>query len=124
MVLPDLAGHHSIIADVLRKDPSLYERLSQVSTGLGVSFAQCIKPGVDCPGHELVKVSGAFAGDGQCYEVFREAFDPVIQALHPSWDPEVWHPNDGNPAKLSNTRIDATGKYAVAASMEVRRNFD
>jgi len=121
--LPDLAKHHSIMADTLRKDPGLYDRLRSEKTLLGVTMAQCIKPGIDCPGHELVKVAGAFAGDGQCYEVFRELFDPMIGALHAGWDPAVYHPMEGNPAKVSNSRIDPTGRYAVYTSIEVRRNF-
>merc|ERR1719446_13916 len=98
--LPNLRAHHSLVADVLRTDTKLYPSLKNLKTSLGVSLAQCVKPGIDCPGHELVKVAGAYAGDGQCYEAFRELFDPMIGALHAGWDPAVRHPIEGNPTKV------------------------
>jgi len=121
--LPDLTNHHSLIADILRKDQGIYERLRGQRTSLGIDVAACIKPGVDCPGHELVKVAGVFAGDEESYALFREVFDPVIGASHPGWEPSDMHACDADPEKLPQTRIDPTGKYAVYASVEVRRNF-
>jgi len=121
--LPDLTQHHSIMADILRKEPYMYENLRNETTALGVTFAQCIKSGVDCPGHELVKVAGAFAGDEESYDRFQEFFNPIIAALHTNWAPGSCHPSDGNPGKLTNARIDTTGDYAVSASIETRRNL-
>ena len=31
---------------------------------MDVNLARCIKAAVDCPGHPLVKVAGAYAGGG------------------------------------------------------------
>lgn len=126
--LPDLQQHHSLVADVLRQNDKLYESLANVRTPLGVSFSQCIKPGIDCPGHELVKVSGAYAGDFDCYEVFEGLFNPVIGSLHNGFKVDKSHDRhehmtDMSPLKLSNARIDPTGRYAVFANLETRRNI-
>mmetsp|Transcript_3003 Transcript_3003/g.10225 ORF Transcript_3003/g.10225 Transcript_3003/m.10225 type:complete len:960 (-) Transcript_3003:25-2904(-) len=121
--LPDLSRHHSLVVDALRADPSLYGQLRDERTALGVSLAECIKPGVDCPGHELVKVAGAYAGDGESFERFWPLLGPVVQALHADWKPCGEHPREDLPSKLSNSRIDPTGRCAVYATMEVRRNL-
>jgi len=122
-VLPNLRHHYSIVADVLRQDAELYPRLKDLRTSLGVSLPECIKPGIDCPGHELVKVAGAYAGDESCYECFRDLFDPVISALHGGYAADSRHVSDSNPAKISNAKIDPTGRYAVFATLETRRNL-
>jgi creatine kinase len=121
--LPDLSKHHSVMAEVLRKDSGLFEKLQNRTTSLGVTLATCVKPGVDCPGHELVKVAGTFAGDEESYTCFQEFFDPILSSLHSGWMSDEPHPRDGNPAKLTNSRVDTTGRYAIFASMEVRRNI-
>jgi creatine kinase len=122
-VLPNLRAHHSLVADVLGEDLTIYPRLKSSRTSLGVSLAQCIKPGIDCPGHELVKVSGAYAGDGECYEVYRDLFDPIISSLHGGYAANARHPTDTSPVKISNAKIDPTGRYAVFATLETRRNL-
>jgi len=115
--LPNLRAHHSLVADVLREEQELYPRLKSVKTSLGVSLAQCIKPAIDCPGHEMVKVAGAYAGDGECYESFRELFDPIVSKLHGGYAADARHQTDTNPAKVSNAIIDPTGRYAVFATL-------
>jgi creatine kinase len=122
-VLPNLRAHHSLMADVLREDTKLYPRSKGLKTSLGVSLAQCIKPGIDCPGHELVKVAGAYAGDGECFEVFSDLFDPIISGLHSGYASTTRHPTDLSPSKISNAKIDPTGRYAVFATLETRRNL-
>jgi len=121
--LPDLGSHHSLVAEILRKDPAIYDRLRNEKTSRGVCVQQCIKPGIDCPGHELVKVAGVFAGDEESYTKFRDVFDPVISLSHPGWEAGNSHVSEADPSKLPSMRIDPSGKYAVFASMEVRRNI-
>jgi len=121
--VPNLSKHHSFMVDVLRKDMSILERLGDRKTSLGVSLLQCIKPGIDCQGHELVKVAGISAGDQECFELFSEVFNPVISQLHPGWSPERSHCWDSDPDRIEDVTIDPTGRYAVFASMETRRNF-
>merc|ERR1719261_1090091 len=81
-VMPNLTRNFSLMADVLKNDSSIYERLRQVTTGSGISLAKCIKTGVDNPGHPMIKTVGAVAGDGECYEAFAALFDPIIKAAH------------------------------------------
>lgn len=121
--VPDLTKHHSVAVDVLRRDAGLFERLRDRKTSLGVTLLECVKPGVDCPGHELVKVAGINAGDRECYELYSEIFDPVISQLHGGWTPDRCHPADLDLDRIEDVQIDATGRYAVFASMEARRNL-
>lgn len=121
--LPPLESHHTLAADVLQRDPAVYERLKHLSTDLGVALGPCVKPGIDCPGHELVKVAGCYAGDEGSYDTFRDLFDPVLASLHGPQALRQRHPFDSDAAKLPNTQIDKAGSYAVSATIEVRRNL-
>lgn len=76
--MPDLSRHHSVMAEILTADPTIYQQLKDLRTPLGVSFARCIKPGVDTVGHSFFKMIGAAAGDEYCYDVFAKLFDPII----------------------------------------------
>ena len=68
-VMPDLSRHNSIMADVLKKNPSIYDALKGKRTDLGVTLAQCIKAGMDNKGHPMLKTIGMTAGDEESYEV-------------------------------------------------------
>merc|ERR1719183_1810691 len=48
---PDISGHNSFMTDVLKREPGLYEKLAGRVTKSGVTFGQCIKTGMDNPGH-------------------------------------------------------------------------
>merc|ERR1712233_26809 len=60
---PDLSKHSSFFADVMRENPGMYEKLKSKTTKLGVNLGHCIKPGVDNPGHPMIKTVGLVAGD-------------------------------------------------------------
>merc|ERR1719313_2800142 len=49
--MPDLSEHNSIMADVLKSNPSIYDALKNKKTEMGVTLAQCIKAGIDNKGH-------------------------------------------------------------------------
>ena len=126
--LPDLSKHNSIATEVLRAQPEI-EQLANLRTSMGVSLAQCIKPGVDCPGHPMVKVAGAFAGDGECYSLFQQFFDPLVASLSlkgsvRSGADGATHPLDGDVTKISGDQIDPSGSYVVYAVLEARRNVE
>lgn len=70
-----------------------------------------------------MKVAGAFAGDAESYDRYWALFGPIVSGLHPGWSAEVSHTAESNPAKLTNSSIDASGRYAVYASLDVRRNL-
>jgi len=119
---PDLSKHSSFFADVMKANPGLYEKLKGKQTKLGVNFGHCIKTGVDNPGHPMIKTVGAVAGDEESYELFREFFDPCISARHGGYAADAKHPTDMNPANLSTTPIDPTGKYVLTTRCRTGRS--
>merc|ERR1711893_151866 len=119
---PDLSNHTSFFADTMRSQPELYEKLKSKTTKLGVTFGHCIKTGVDNPGRPMIKTVGAVAGDEESYELFREFFDPVISARHGGYAADAKHPTDMNPANLSKTPIDPTGKYVLTTRCRTGRS--
>merc|ERR1712193_7695 len=108
--LPDLSNHSSFFAEVMRENPGLYDKLKTKNTKLGVTFGHCIK------------TVGAVAGDEESYELFREFFDPVISARHGGYAADAKHPTDMNPANLSKTPIDPTGKYVLTTRCRTGRS--
>ena len=48
--LPDLSKHNSFFADTMRNNPGLWDQYKDKQTSLGVTFAHCIKTGVDNKG--------------------------------------------------------------------------
>ena len=63
------------------EDVRMHWKIAQVTSG-GVNLAQCIKTGIDNPGHPMIKTVGLTAGDEESYTVFAELFDPVISDRH------------------------------------------
>merc|ERR1719427_869621 len=106
----------------MKENPSLYDKLKTKNTKLGVTFGHCIKTGVDNPGHPMIKTVGAVVGDEESYELFREFFDPVISARHGGYAADAKHPTDMNPANLSKTPIDPTGKYVLTTRCRTGRS--
>jgi len=58
--------------------PDLYHELSPLQTASGVTLQDCIICGVEHPDHPV----GLVAGDAECYELFAELFEPIVQQLH------------------------------------------
>ena len=52
---PDLTNHSSFFAEAMKNDPTLYDKLKDRKTSLGVTLGHCIKTGVDNPGHPHIK---------------------------------------------------------------------
>merc|ERR1719359_1000831 len=121
--LPDLSNHHSIMADVLKKNPEIYDKLKGKKTQKGITLAANIKTGMDNNGHPMIKIVGMTAGDEDSYEVFKDLFDPVIDIRHGGYAPDAKHPTDLNVAKLSTTTIDPTGKYVISTRVRTGRSI-
>lgn len=121
--LPNLSNHHSIMADVLRNDTSIYDVLRRRCTKNGVPFAKCIKSGIDNPGHPLLKIVGAVAGDSECYTVFKELFDPIIRVRHGGYGPDSLHPTDLSAERVTNARIDPSGRYVISTRVRSSRSL-
>ena len=77
--MPDLSKHSSYMADILKKNPALYNKLKDKKTKQGVTLAKCIKTGMDNKGHPNIKTVGMVAGDEESFVTFKELFDPVRQ---------------------------------------------
>jgi len=124
-VMPDLSGYNSIMAEVLRANPKIYGSLKNKKTQKGVTFAACIKQGMDNKGHPMLKTVGMTAGDEESYEVFKELFDPVIEIRHGGYKPDAKHPTDLDASKLSSTfKIrDPTGKYVLSTRIRTGRSL-
>merc|ERR1711990_1418704 len=117
---PDLSKHNSFFSENVT--PELYNKLKVKKTKLGVTLGHCIKTGVDNPGHPMIKTCGIVAGDEESYELFKELFDPIISSRHGGYAPDAKHPTDSDVNKLSDTKIDPTGKYVLTSRCRTGRS--
>lgn len=120
--MPDLSNHNSIMADTLKKDPSIYAELKDLKTDMGVGLARCIKTGMDNRGHPMIKTCGIVAGDEDSYKVFAKLFDPIIDIRHGGYAADAVHPTDMDVEKLSSTAIDPTGEYIISTRVRTGRS--
>lgn len=120
--LPDLGDASSVMADVLRRDPCIYHSLRRARTASGVTFAKCIKPGMDAKGQKLVKPVGAIAGDGESFSTFQRFFRPLLAALHPAWTQGVLHRTDHDWRKVHAEPVVPSGRVC-GVRVSLRRNL-
>merc|ERR1711871_1558104 len=119
--MPDLSKHSIFMAEHLT--PEMYDRLKKRATISGSTFAECIKTGVDNPGHPHIKTVGVVACDEECYEVFAELFDPVIDARHGGYGPDAKQPTNMDINKLSQTDIDPNCEYVLTTRVRTGRSI-
>merc|ERR1712159_849736 len=100
----------------------IYNNPKNKKTSGGVTFAECIKTGVDNPGHPHIKTVGMTAGDEESYEVFKELFDPVISARQGGYAPDAKQPTNMDLTQLSDTDIDPAGKYVLTTRVRTGRS--
>merc|ERR1712188_319656 len=117
---PDLSKHNSFFSENMT--PELYNKLKDKKTKLGVTLGHCIKTGVDNPGHPMIKTCGIVAGDEESYELFAELFAPIISGRHGGYAADAKHPTDLDVNKLSDTKIDPTGKYVLTSRCRTGRS--
>merc|ERR1712159_733543 len=91
-------------------------------TAGGCTLAQCMKTGVDNPGHPHIKTVGLVACDEECYTTFKELFDPVISARHNGYAADAQQPTNLDIAQLSDTDIDPEGKYVLTTRVRTGRS--
>jgi creatine kinase len=101
---PDLSKHNNHMAKVLTKE--LYAKLADKKTPKGYTFDQAIQTGVDNPGHPFIMTVGCTAGDEESFEVFKELFDPIIEARHGGYKPTDKQVND-----LDVSKFKGSGKF-------------
>jgi creatine kinase len=119
--MPDLSKHSNFMAELLT--PEMYANLKDKVTPNGVTLAHCIKTGVDNPGHPMIKTVGLTAGDEESYEVFKELFDPVIDARHGGYGPDAKQPTNMDLSQLSDTDIDPDCKYVLTTRVRTGRSI-
>lgn len=118
--MPDLSKHSNFMAELLTKD--VYDKLKDKKTAGGCTLAQCMKTGVDNPGHPHIKTVGLVACDEESYEVFKELFDPVISARHGGYTADAKQPTNLDISKLSDTDIDPDLKYVLTTRVRTGRS--
>merc|ERR1719352_1677974 len=104
--LPDLSKHSNFMAEFLVANPGVYDALKDKKTSGGITLADCMKTGVDNPGHPHIKTVGLVACDEECYETFRELFDPVTVARQNYDHTKALQPTNMDINQLSKTDID------------------
>jgi len=120
--MPDLSKHSSVMADFLNKNPDVYKKLKDLKTTGGFTLAQCIKTGVDNPGHPHIKTVGLVACDEDCYTTFKDLFDPVISDRHNGYAPDAKQPTDLDVSKIADTDIDPFDKYVLTTRVRTGRS--
>merc|ERR1719375_2780355 len=120
--MPDLSQHSNFMAEFLVQNPDVYDRLKGLRTSNGVTLADCIKTGVDNPGHPHIKTVGLVAGDEESYQVFKELFDPVTIARQGYDHTRKEQPTNMDISQLSKTDIDPAGKYVLTTRVRTGRS--
>ena len=111
--------HKSAMAKHLT--PELFNRLKDVKSDKGYTLSNVIMTGVVTP-HLGV---GATAGDEQCFELFKDLFNPIIRDWH-GYDPETQtHPVDLDFSKLQFTPEQKSifNEYVVSTRVRAARNI-
>jgi creatine kinase len=120
--MPDLSKHSNFMAEFLVANPGVYDALKGKKTAGGITLAQCMKTGVDNPGHPHIKTVGLVACDEESYDTFKELFDPVISARHNGYGADAKQPTNMDIEKLSNTDIDPECKYVLTTRVRTGRS--
>merc|ERR1711990_251835 len=116
---PDLEKHNNHMAHVLTNE--MYKRLRSKQTPSGYTIDHAIQTGVDNPGHPFIMTVGAVAGDEESYEVFKEFFDPIIEARHNGYKATDKHKTCLDPAQLTGDNFDT--KYVLSSRCRTGRSI-
>jgi creatine kinase len=120
--MPDLSKHTNCLADVLKRDPALYDKLKGLKTKEGCTLGQIIKTGVDNPGHPHIKTVGVVACDEDSYTTFADLFEPIISDRHNGYGINDTQPTDMDINKIADTDIDPFGKYVLTTRVRTGRS--
>jgi creatine kinase len=120
--LPDLSKHANCMTDFLKANPDVYQKLKNKKTSMGVNLAQCIKTGIDNPGHPQIKTVGLVAGDEDSYHVYADLFEPIITDRHNGYPRDGVQPTDMDISKISDIDIDPYNKYVLTTRVRTGRS--
>ncbi|XP_018412114.1 PREDICTED: creatine kinase B-type isoform X2 [Nanorana parkeri] len=116
---PDLSSHNNHMAKVLTKE--LYDRLRNKETPSGFTADDAIQTGIDNPGHPYIMTVGCVAGDEECYDVFKELFDPIIEERHGGYKPTDQHKTDLKSENLKASYLDPN--YVISSRVRTGRSI-
>jgi len=116
---PDLEKHNNHMAHVLTLE--MYKRLRSKQTPSGYTIDHAIQTGVDNPGHPFIMTVGCVAGDEESYEVFKEFFDPIIEARHGGYKPTDKHKTCLDPSQIQGEQFDM--KYVISSRCRTGRSI-
>ncbi|CAK9096657.1 unnamed protein product [Durusdinium trenchii] len=119
--LPDLSKHFSLAAEVLKSNRNLYQQMRTQKTPGGVSFAKCIKTGIDNRGHPMIKAVGAVAGDADCFETFKPFFDQVLVMCH--GEESLSRAHASCPPRSMALALELPPEQVVACHLRISRNL-
>ena len=102
--------------------PDIYNKLFKLETKNGVTLDHCIQTGVDNPGHPHIMTCGLVAGDEESYEVFKDIFDPLIDARHNGYPADAKHHTDLNPDNLEGGD-DLDPNYVLSSRVRTGRSI-
>ncbi|XP_044291390.1 creatine kinase M-type [Varanus komodoensis] len=117
---PDLTHHNNHMAKVL--DINIYTKLRGKETSSGFTLDDCIQTGVDNPGHPFIMTVGCVAGDEECYDTFKDLFDPVIRDRHGGYKPTDKHKTDLNHENLKGGD-DLDPNYVLSSRVRTGRSI-
>jgi creatine kinase len=116
---PDLSKHNNHMAQVLTKE--LYQKMRARQTSSGYTIDDAIQTGVDNPGHPFIMTVGCVAGDEECYETFKEFFDPIISDRHAGYGPNDKHKTCLDPSKIVGDNFDMN--YVISSRCRTGRSI-
>eukprot|EP00928_Gymnodinium_smaydae_P037234 TRINITY_DN25880_c0_g3_i1.p1 TRINITY_DN25880_c0_g3~~TRINITY_DN25880_c0_g3_i1.p1 ORF type:complete len:1226 (+),score=150.55 TRINITY_DN25880_c0_g3_i1:312-3680(+) len=71
----------------------------------------------------MIKTLGLVAADSECYELFQDLFDAVIQRRHGESCLKQPHRTDLDKHKLTTLRADSSGKYVLSVQVRAARDL-
>ncbi|MCA1785306.1 MAG: arginine kinase, partial [Desulfobacteraceae bacterium] len=97
--------------------PAVFHRLCRLKTDTGFTLARAIRSGQKNADSSI----GIYAGDAECYSLFKDIFNPVIKTYHQINGP-VCHTR--NLAFLDLFDLDPDRDFILSARVRVARNLD
>ncbi|XP_031557180.1 arginine kinase-like [Actinia tenebrosa] len=96
----------------------MFTALKDKKTSRGSTLYDCINSGVE----NLDSSCGVYACDEECYEMFSDLFNAVIEDYHGPYKLADKHVSDMSPEKVDAPNLDSEGKFIRSTRIRVARN--
>lgn len=109
---------HSLLKKHLTRE--MLDDMRTKTTSFGSTLYDCIRSGLE----NLDSSIGIYAADPECYDIFGEIFNPIINEYHIGFTDEMNHPEAdyGKPDSFGD--LDPEKKYIVSLRVRCGRSFD